>query len=118
MNENATDPEIAGTLARHGVQDSRRPRQFNSPGWAGEACYSQGFWHFSVESDEGETKQFKIRSEDYEKAAMLGARYLSKSRVQLRALSKDQELYVIRLAQMGKLEDAVNNYVAYSLPDL
>jgi hypothetical protein len=111
------DAETQQVLREHGVEDEHRPRQFNTPGWSGEMRFERGAWHFRVESEDGEQKQFKISVVDSETAQSQAARYLNKNSVRVRALAKDQELYVIRLAQMGKLEDAVNNYMAYSVPD-
>lgn len=111
------DVEMQKILREHGVEDEQKPRSFNTPGYTGEMWFDRGAWHFRVESDDGEKKQFTISVADRETAAMQAARYLNKNRVSIRALSKDEELYVVRLAQMGKLEDAVNNYIAYSVPD-
>ena len=112
-----TDTEIQAELRKRGVEDESRPRSFNTPGWTGNMRFERGAWHFDVESDSGEHKQFKISVADREPAAMAAARYLNKNRVSIRALSKDEELYVARLAGMGKREEAVMNFLAYSAPN-
>jgi hypothetical protein len=111
------DPEVQRVLREHGVEDLQRPRSFNTPGWSGEMRFNGGAWHFRVKSEDGEQKHFKIAVTDHDTAQIQAARYLNRNRVQIRALSKDQELYVARLAGMGKREEAVMNFLAYSVPD-
>jgi hypothetical protein len=111
------DPEVQRVLREHGVEDLQRPRSFNTPGWKGEMRFDRNAWHFTVKSEEGEQKRFKIAVTDPETAQIQAARYLDRNRVNIRALSKEEELYVARLAGMGKREDAVMNFLAYSVPD-
>jgi hypothetical protein len=111
------DVEVQQVLREHGVVDEQRPRSFKTPGWKGEMRFDRGAWHFSVQSEEGEQKRFKIAVTDHDAAQIQAARYLGKNRVQIRALSKDEELYVARLAGMGKRSDAIMNYLAFAAPD-
>jgi len=117
VNENSTDTEIAGTLRAAGVEDEQRTRQFNTPGWSGEMRFERGAWHFRLESEDGEQKQFKITVADCETAQSQAAKYLDRGRVKIRALTKDESLYVARLAGQGKLADAIQNYISYAIPD-
>lgn len=111
------DVEVQQILREHGVVDEQRPRTFNTPGWKGEMRFDRGAWHFRVESEDGDEKRFKIAVTDHETAQIQAARHLGKNRAQIHALSNEEELYVARLAGMGKREEAVMNFLAYSVPD-
>jgi hypothetical protein len=117
VNENPNDAEIAATLRAAGVQDPTRPRDFHTTGWDGQMRFVNDFWHFTAENDEGETKSFKIATDNPERAQISAAKYLSKSSVQIRELSKDEKLYCARLAGMGKREECILNFISYSVPD-
>jgi hypothetical protein len=120
VNQNSNDPEIVGTLRAAGVEDQAAPHKFFLS-TADEALVFLGkdnVWRVTVFFD-GRQQTIKCASATSRDDAMAGAnRWLNSKRgPQIRALSKDQELFIARLAGMGKREDAILNFLAYSVPD-
>jgi len=119
VNQNASDPEIAGTLRAAGVEDLAAPHKFYIDGEEATVFLgNDNVWRVTL-IIEGRQQTIKCASAKSRDEAQVGAqRWLSgKSGPKVHPLTKDQELYVARLAGMGKRAEAVMNYLAYAVPD-
>ncbi len=114
------DAEVQKILHAHGVVNEGAPHKF----FLGDGTEATVFlgrdnkWRVTANLESGQ-QTIKLSSANSRDGAMFGAEsYFGKQRgPKIHALSKDEELYVARLAGRGKLEDAVMNYMAYAVPD-
>jgi hypothetical protein len=109
---NSRDGEIAQHLRAAGIEDATASKSFFiSSGEKATAYLKDGIWCVTCFHEDGTQETVKTTAETREAAQTQAAQYFARKTPATRPLTESEELYVTRLAQLGKIEDALMNYV-------
>jgi hypothetical protein len=113
---NYSDAEVAQHLKAANITDPTSPKTFYLANGDKATVYLGNDSVFRVthfrENGTQQTVQFPD-SKTQESAMFQAAKYFARDTVSIRALSKEEELYVIRLCHLRKIQDAISNYLFF-----
>lgn len=108
------DAEVTGALQRAGVEDLTNSKSFFLASGEKATVYLKGgIWRVTRYSEDGSQETVKTTAETREAAQLQAAKYFAKKTVTIRPLTPEEELYIIRLCHLGRIEDALHNYLFY-----
>jgi hypothetical protein len=116
VNENR-DREIDASLKRSGLVDEDQPKNFFLS--SGEKAVIQRGrdrdWRITIFNGEGQ-KTIKVPGSLEQVAAQFAAlAEYNRERVQIKPLTKTQQLELTRMCQLGRLQDAIENYLFWTI---
>jgi hypothetical protein len=117
VNESRRDSEINASLKRSGLVDDSQPKTFYAS--TGEKAIIQRGrdrdWRITIfDADRQQTIKMPGSLGQVEAQFAALADY-NRDRVQIKALTKTQELELTRMAQMGRLQDCIENYLFWTV---
>jgi hypothetical protein len=118
---NLRDPEIRSHLKGLGIEDPTESRDFFLASGEQAKAYlgDDGVWRVTIFFENGTQKTYKFENAaSRESAQIMAARHVARTVVNVKKLSKSQELDVIRMCQVGKIQDAIVNFLFFSLGEI
>jgi hypothetical protein len=113
---NSQDVEASQHLRAAGVEDATANKTFFLASGEKAIVYLKGgIWKVTCFHEDGTQETITTTAETREQAQTQVARFFSKKTLTSRKLTEGELLYVTRLVQTGKLEDALVNHVYFAI---
>jgi len=116
---NSRDAEISQHLRAANIEDPTMPKTFYLNGDKATVYLgNDGTWRVTRYQDGKQASVQFPDAKNREEAQTQAAKYFARDTVKIRALSKEEELYVIRLCQLKQIQDAISNYLYFRCGEL
>jgi hypothetical protein len=113
---NSRDGEVAEYLKQANIEDPTAAKTFylRNGDRATVHLGADNVWRVARHNEEGTQNTIRLPdAKTREEAQTQAAQHFAQNEVRIRQLNAEEELYVIRLCQLGKLEDAISNYLYF-----